>query len=216
MRSVFISVSIVVTCILLASLVLAYGQQVLRMEDQSYRQKTTFLRGEQLFVVVVFPSTVTVDVLVHYPPNSPGPSPKTLVSGAVVQGKVESRLGPIILEQNAPCGKYQVEVKVVNPPGGQLFTFFDYATNEPPCAVIVPPSPPPTSDLLLVAFGSIAAIVIVAAVALILQRRRLEAAPPKAPAVPLSPPASPPAAARGPPKEPSVTPRIRKVEEDVG
>ncbi|MEM2651432.1 MAG: hypothetical protein QXH32_05615 [Candidatus Caldarchaeum sp.] len=203
-----------VVSLLLASPALTSGQQILRLEDQNYNQKNRFLRGEQVFVVVVAPSSINANVLVHYPPNSPGPSPKTFVAGASIPANVESRLGPIELEQNAPCGKYQIEV-VFLPPRQSQYIYFDYATNEPPCTSPLPPPPPPP-DLSLIAISIAAVVVIVAAVALLFTRRRA-AAPPKAPAVPVRPPVVPPTTTAAPPKQtPRMSPQVRRVEEDRG
>ncbi|MEM1949153.1 MAG: hypothetical protein QXO30_01905 [Candidatus Caldarchaeum sp.] len=199
--------------LLLVSPTLISGQQILRLENQSYNQKNSFSRGEQIFVVVAVPVASFADVLIHYPPNSPGPSPKRHIQNAAILPNVETRLGPITLEQNAPCGKYQVEV-VVTPPNQSLYTFFDYAANEYPCTPPPTPSPPPTDFWTLVT-TTIAAVAVVAAVVLLFTRRRPAAS--KAPAVPVTPPAIPPTTTVGPPKQaPRMSPQVRRVEEDRG
>lgn len=196
---------------LVLSMVCGVFAQTIDLESNNVR-KSSFLRGEEITVVVTVPYDAIIEVWLYYPPGTAGPSSILFIPSTIVSANVETRLGPGRLPLGAPCGKYQIEVRIRTPVGtSSLYRFFDYAINESPCTV--PPPLPPSPDWGMVLVASIVAIVVVVGVlTYILLRPR----PPKARGEKITPPPVQPPTTPPKPSEVRRVPYVRKAEEERG
>lgn len=187
--------------------VVVEAQEFIMLANDKGVQKTNFVRGEGIEILITLPYDANVEVWLHNPPGTPGPSPTLFIPATSVPANIQTILGPKWLDERAPCGKYRFEIiiKPINPniPPKTEYRYFDYATNEPPCAPITTTTTPegPTIDIIIVV--SIVAIIAVIAVVIALLLSRYRAPPPKerAPVMPPTPPTPPPSQIQ-PPKAP--------------
>ncbi|MEM1550301.1 MAG: hypothetical protein QXR13_00025 [Candidatus Bathyarchaeia archaeon] len=197
--------------IFLVSITLVNAQRIIIiLENDRGVQKSSFLRGEGIVVSVTLPYNAMVDVLLHNPPGTPGPSPILLISRAPVLANIQTKLGPIWMDEKAPCGKYQLELRIFDPQGRLTteYKFFDYAMDEPPCAITTVTTTTTITDgpsvIWMIAGISGVAIAVVALIVTLMLRPG--ARPPKERA-PVAPPIAPPAP---PPSPPPKAPRRRR------
>lgn len=194
----------VLSLILMMSLIsLANAQEYITLENDRGVQKSSFVKGEGITIAITLPYDAEVEVWLHNPPGTPGPSPILFISRTPIQANVQTKLGPKMMDEKAPCGKYQLEIMIFQR-GGVLskseHRYFDYAMNEPPC--YNPPPPPPPVDWFIIAPVGGVIVAAVALIAILLLRQR--APPPKerAPTLPPTAPPSPPPSPAPPPKAP--------------
>jgi hypothetical protein len=169
------------------------AQEFITLANDKGAQKTVFARGEGIQLVITLPYSATVQVLLHNPPGTAGPSPTIFIPPTPVQANIQTVLGPKWLDERAPCGKYRLEINILNPPAPLQpkteYRYFDYAINEPQCSpqttVIIPP---PQQDMWWLIAAGVSAVAI-AAVVSVLVLTRWKAPPPKERAV-IPPPIS--------------------------
>ncbi len=180
------------------------AQEFIVLENDAGVQKSSFLRGEGIVVTVMLPFDADVTVLLHNPPGAPGPSPTTFIPTTPVSANIQTKLGPKWLDERAPCGKYQLEIRILRQGVLQKteYKYFDYAINEPPC--YIPTITTTTREgeggliLLAVSIGGIVAVAAVLAAFFMLRQR----APPPKERVVTPPPVTPPS-----PMPPSAPPK---------
>jgi len=205
------------TLIFLIVIAVVEAQEFIVLANDKGVQKSSFNRGEGIAVVITLPYTANVEVWLHNPFGSPGPSPTLFIPATPVTANIQTELGPRWLDERAPCGKYRLEIKILNPPPPLSpkteYRYFDYAMNEPPCTVQPPPPPPPPPwDLIAAIIGSIAAVAIVLVILLIFRKPTPPPKPPTPPP-PISPPPSPPPK---PSKGPApIVKGVKKEEEEI-
>lgn len=216
----------VVAILSLMAIVSVAAQEFIVLANDKGVQKSSFARDEGIQVLITLPYPANVEVWLHNPPGTAGPSPTLFIPATPVPANILTQLGPRWLDERAPCGKYRLEIRILNPPQPLSprteYRYFDYATNEPPCTLVPPPPPPPpppTPDfiLLITIAGISLAVVAASVIGLLLSRWR--APPPKERVVtpPISPPpVSPtPAPPSAPPKGPHRrTPIVRGLEKE--
>jgi hypothetical protein len=204
----FIMVSVAVLLVI----AVVGAQEFITLVNDRGNPKTSFGRDEGIAILITLPYSANVEVRLHNPPGTPGPSPTIFIPATPVSANIQTALGPRRLDERAPCGKYLLEVRILNPPSPLQpkteYRYFDYAINERPCTII--------DDWLLIALG-VSAVAIAATVSvLILTRRR--APPPKERAIippPVTTTPSPPTTPSAPPKPPHRrTPVVRGTERE--
>jgi hypothetical protein len=222
-------VSIIIIMIVLgvvATTVVVDAQEYIILANEKGVQKTVFARGEGIQLELTLPYSATVQVLLHNPPGTAGPSPTIFIPPTPVQANVKTVLGPRWLDERAPCGKYRLEIMILNPPPPLQpktdYRYFDYAMNEPQCSPPSPPLPPtPQPDMSWLIIAGVSAVAI-AAVVSVLILTRLRAPPPKEeravipPPVPTPPTTPSTSAPKGAPPKGVVrrTPIVRSSERD--
>jgi hypothetical protein len=190
--------------LIFSMVVVVEAQEFIMLANDKGVQKANFVRGEGIEMLITLPYDANVEVWLHNPPGTPGPSPTLFIPATSVPANIQTILGPKWLDERAPCGKYRFEIiiKPINPniPPKTEYRYFDYATNEPPCAPITTTTTRegPTIDTIIVV--SIVAIIAVIAVVIALLLSRYRAPPPKERA-PVMPPTPPPSQIQ-PPKAP--------------
>jgi hypothetical protein len=191
------------------------AQEVITLANDKGVQKSSFIRGEGIKILIKLPYSATVDVLLHNPPGTAGPSPRQIISSALVRADMEETLGPVWLDERAPCGKYDLEIVITPPPPllqKREHRYFDYAMNEQPC--YIEPTRTEDTTLWLIVIGSVSAVAI-AAIVTVLLLSRWRAPPPKEKVItppPIPPTPAPPSA---PPKGPHKrTPIVRATERE--
>lgn len=194
--------------VLLTFIAIANAQEFIVLENDKGVQKSSFLRGEGIVITVTIPYDGAVEVLLYNPPGTAGPSPVLFFSRTPVSANIQTKLGPKWMDEKAPCGKYQLEIKMFDSIGKYVKTeykYFDYAMNEPPCATSPLPPPPPDNTLLIIILGAAVAAVAVVVVVVVFMLRP-GARPPKE-RVPTTPPIAPPSP---PPSAPPKAPHKRR------
>lgn len=193
--------------VLLTFIAIANAQEFIVLENDKGDQKSSFLRGEGIVITVTIPYDGAVEVLLYNPPGTPGPSPILFFSRTPVSANIQTKLGPKWMDEKAPCGKYQLEIKMFDSIGKYVKTeykYFDYAMNEPPCATSPLPPPPPDNTLIIILGAAVAAVAVVVVVVVFMLRPG--ARPPKE-RVPTTPPIAPPSP---PPSAPPKAPHKRR------
>lgn len=203
--------------IFLASMTFVNAQRIIVLENDKGVQKSSFLRGEGIVVSVTLPYDARVDVWLHTPPGTPGPSPIQLIQGALVRANIQEKLGPMWMDEKAPCGKYQFELRILDSQGRLTteYRFFDYAMNEQPCATtattittttITTTTITTTKDITVIIAGISGVAIAVVVALIVIYMLRAGARPPKERA-PVAPPVAPPTP---PPSPPPKTPYKRR------
>lgn len=193
--------------VLLTFIAIANAQEFIVLENDKGVQKSSFLRGEGIVITVTMPYDGAVEVLLYNPPGTAGPSPVLFFSRTPVSANIQTKLGPKWMDEKAPCGKYQLEIKMFDSIGRHVKTeykYFDYAMNEPPCATSPLPPPPPDNTLIIILGAAVAAVAVVVVVVVFMLRPG--ARPPKE-RVPTTPPIAPPSP---PPSAPPKAPHKRR------
>jgi len=188
---------------------LANAQEYIVLENDRGVQKSSFTRGEGIVIAITIPYNAEVEVWLHNPPGTPGPSPTLFIPRTSLRASIQEKLGPKWMDEKAPCGKYRLEIRIFQ--GGAYlkseYKYFDYAIDEPPCTpptttvtTVVPP-PIPINGLIIGTVGGLVVVVVVLVAFLLLRQR---APPPKerAPALPPTAPPAPPPSTAPPPKAP--------------
>lgn len=214
------------TCMVIAFLIISLefvlpvnAQEIILLENDKGVQKSSFIRGEGLFITITVPYDAMVEIWLHNPYGAPGPSPVLFIPRTPVLANIQTKLGPRWMDEKAPCGKYQFEIRIFDSVGRLIKTeyrYFDYAMNEPPCAptAMPPPSSPPVDITLMMVLiaGAVIAVIAVVAVIIFILRPRVQPPKERAPITPpVSPPTPPPTA---PPKAPYKRRPIVKSEEE--
>jgi hypothetical protein len=209
-----------------ATTVVVDAQEYIILANEKGVQKTIFARGEGIQLELTLPYSATVQVLLHNPPGTAGPSPTIFIPPTPVQANVKTVLGPRWLDERAPCGKYRLEIMILNPPPPLQpktdYRYFDYAMNEPQCSqtqIVVDGNRDQSVLWLIVAGVSAVAIATVVSVLIL---TRLRAPPPKEeravipPPVPTTPTTPSTSAPKGAPPKGVVrrTPIVRGSERD--
>ena len=211
-------VSIILMLIFLTIVAVVEAQEFIVLANDKGVQKSSFARGEGIEILVTLPYSANVEVWLHNPPGTAGPSPTLFIPATLVPANIQTVLGPRWLDERAPCGKYRLEIRVLNPPPPLQpkteYRFFDYALNEPPCTPPTPTPPTPGDTTLLIIVAGVSAIA-VAAIVTVLLLSRWKAPPPKERVItppPIPPTPAPPSA---PPKGPHKrTPIVRSTERE--
>jgi hypothetical protein len=212
----FIMVSVAV----LLAITVVGAQEFITLANDKGTQKTIFARGEGIQIVLTLPYNANVQVLLHNPPGTAGPSPTLFIPATPVPANIQTVIGPKWLDERAPCGKYRLEIVILNPPPPLQpkteYRYFDYAMNEPQCSPPTPPPPPPPDMWWLFALGASAVAIVAIAAVLMLTRWRVP--PPKERAIippPVTTTPSPPTAPSAPPKpQHRRTPVVRGTERE--
>jgi hypothetical protein len=110
------------------------AQEFITLANDRGVQKTSFARGEGIEVLITLPYNANVEVWLHNPPGTAGPSPTNFISATPVSANIQTVLGPKWLDERAPCGKYRLEIVILNSPPPlqpkKEYRYFDYAINE--------------------------------------------------------------------------------------
>jgi hypothetical protein len=195
------------------------AQEFIVLANDRGVQKNSFTRGEGIEILITLPYSANVEVWLHNPPGTAGPSPTLFIPSTLIPANIQTVLGPKWLDEKAPCGKYRLEIRVLNPPPPLQpkteYRFFDYAMNEPPCTPTTITTTTTQGDItLLIIVVGVSAIAI-AAIVTVLLLSRWRAPPPKERVVtppPIPPTPAPPSA---PPKAPHKrTPIVRGSERE--
>ena len=212
-------VSIILMLIFLTIITVVGAQELIVLANDRGVQKSSFARGEGIEILVTLPFSANVEVWLHNPPGTAGPSSTLFIPATIVPANIQTVLGPRWLDERAPCGKYRLEIRVLNPPPPLQpkteYRFFDYALNEPPCTLTTTTITTTTGDTtLLIIVAGVSAIAI-AAIVTVLLLSRWKAPPPKERVVTPPPIPPTPAPSSAPPKGPHKrTPIVRSTERE--